>query len=641
MWPGHFFLLPGPVSEFESESEYGLVRIRRCIGTSPLNAEIDLFSSIKFVQVTSEAIVFHTENKTAIFHKPFLLLKPSFWDEEFRPPQTAQFRLYRAPRICDDVDVTIEFMSDDDAAAFRANLCKACPPDSREFHLPTKVYTLQQNSREAHILRRDDPVVTIINETLTALAFTAAGRVLIPLLNWTVSVNPRSVAVQTEVIHLWLQGQHPPLVVIAQADRNLSTAGLIFRDDLESPPLSPLHRLPVQPVDGSLKHLPCPPDGTVWAKQIISDYGVHCRQRDTPGPPIIVLSTELIDWYRAAFAAHTLSADANTVASLEAATASLKLTIVHEVAHVWVTQNQIEDSAARGEVTGADECKYDVAEDDRRPGFIEPGNLIETVWLGGPHSLVLDNGGWLRLVVLKTMASADTSDTDGLPSPVANIEAQLSPTQVAAPLSDLTVDADDSDSDSSASFKSVSSEPQHSPNTPFDPHSSTSPTSTIIPSLRSPSTIDGTSIRNSEDLDATNSPLPTGTQPPGSSSRATCSTTTQRSQTSVISLSDAVSEQQLEQDRLQTVVMCSSSDLKLLCAPGLPRFPDGIVGDSKNLVLFKSAGSSKVKSASPNAAPAQPPRTPRPRQPLFQGKVATLVLDKEKHPKLWPSVLKG
>lgn len=50
------------------------------------------------------------------------------------------------------------------------------------------------------------------------------------------------------------------------------------------------------------------------------------------------------------------------------------------------------DSPRRKDVIGAEDSKYDAAEDEKKAGVIEAGNLVETAWLGGPHRLALDNG---------------------------------------------------------------------------------------------------------------------------------------------------------------------------------------------------------------------------------------------------------
>ncbi|KAJ7044913.1 hypothetical protein C8F04DRAFT_518585 [Mycena alexandri] len=232
-----------------------------------------------------------------------------------------------------------------------------------------------------------------------ALACTDVAEVLGPVLDWSVTHTPIQTSRIILEVQAWLRSSLPPLVVIAPSEDGSETfPEITFRDDLEGY-LNTFQSLPQKPA---------------WP------MNVHRRDRGLNAVPMIILSTELVGWLLATIDATDDQVDA-AIRSRHAATASIKTTVVHELSHLWVMEKHLGDSPRRKDVIGAEGSKYDAAEDEKKAGVIEAGNLVETAWLGGPHKLALDNDGWLRFVVYETTStSSATSASSARPSSVAS-----------------------------------------------------------------------------------------------------------------------------------------------------------------------------------------------------------------------------
>ncbi|KAF7328726.1 hypothetical protein MVEN_02501200 [Mycena venus] len=565
-----------------------------------------VMARVSFAQITKTGVTFFDSAKEAIFSKGFAYLDVAFWalaDDKSMVSRSIFFR--SSPRIWDDIGFSAILDTEagpiklvmcnpvnssnltTDAEAFLAELREASPPHSRKYIFPTKTYIL--DGRHAKLLPPENTLSTIITDTLTALACTDVAEVLGPVWDWSVAHTPIQISKIVAEVQKWLRTSLPPLVVVADsAEGSNLFPEFTFRDDLEGR-LDTVHArsLPQRPV-WPLEQVNLSPS-EMWVLPAISNYGVPRRKREANAVPVIMISTELVGWLLAAIdeTGHNSQADA-AIRSLRAATASIKMTFVHELAHVWVTQKHQGDSPLRRDVVGANVPKYDAAEDERSVGVIEAGNLVETAWLGGPHKLALDNNGWLQFVVCeaKTSASPSTSMTSNSSSDTSSENIQGG-----SFLNRLVRSSDSNSGDMESDFSTDSEEHEAVSTSPSSSPSSSSP-------LGSPIQL-------------------------------------QRTYGNHVLFHDPEIAAVEGQDRIQYVRVCNDEVLKSLWAPGLPRL-SGCIGDLSPLIRAK--GFRHLHTPSPSPQPASPPTQRQRPDNLFVGKVVPLYPITDDLPPRWPSV---
>ncbi|KAF8208165.1 hypothetical protein K438DRAFT_317006 [Mycena galopus ATCC 62051] len=130
--------------------------------------------------------------------------------------------------------------------------------------------------------------------------------------------------------------------------------------------------------------------------------------------PFLALSHQLVEHFAAAYAAWVDAAPTEKTEArhpFDAATASVKTTLIHELTHIWVSTTS-GSSPPRQMVQGAEDPSFDCTEDPLHPGQIEAGLLIERCWLGAPHELTINREGWLAFALLET---ASETLADSLP----------------------------------------------------------------------------------------------------------------------------------------------------------------------------------------------------------------------------------
>ncbi|KAF7318172.1 hypothetical protein HMN09_00325400 [Mycena chlorophos] len=337
-------------------------------------------------------------------------------------------------RIHDDISVRItEFPAGN--YEYSAAL-KQFWPAGIEGELPTKTYIASSESTDSCEVRLLDPrhqISLLYNRTLSLLAFTNACDMLSPVLAFNVEIldSPLIQNIFRPAAQKHLRERLPPRIIIVPAthhDSNFALTDFVFRDDVRGTLNTadfPIRSLPIHPVpDTSVaKAL-----GRPCVAQLVSFYGLHGQRRDRRDQSILI-SFDAIQWMLAAQAAaircqavhegSTSSDDSQSTnsdqfassselqsshlervdLSLLSATASEVLTVVHEMAHVFVTYqpSAVGDSPPRRDVVGAQGPEYRQAEDEQRSDHIEPGKLVETFWYGGLPKLVVDSEGWLRL----------------------------------------------------------------------------------------------------------------------------------------------------------------------------------------------------------------------------------------------------
>ncbi|KAF8213806.1 hypothetical protein K438DRAFT_1957150 [Mycena galopus ATCC 62051] len=537
-----------------------------------------VLACIASAQVTQTGVAFCDSEKKSIFNKRFELLDDAFWEltqDKSLDPRSIIFR--SSPRIWNDIGFTATLESEADAESFLVKLREASPPNSRKYTFPTKTYIL--DGQLAKLLPLNNTLSAIITDTLTALACTDIAAVLGPVLDWSVAHTPIQTSRLVADVQNWLRTSLPPLVVVGEStDGSNLFPQITYQDDIEGQlDVIDVLNLPQRPV-WPLTHVDISPSDSMWLLPAVSNYGIHRREREATTVPVIFISTELVGWLLAAIraTAHKSSADAAAIRSLRAATASIQVTLVHELAHVWVTQKHQGDSPLRQSVIGADVPKYDAAEDEQSAGLIEAGNLVETAWFGGPHRLALDNDGWLRFVVTE----AQTSTT---PSTSAVGSSSDTSSESGSFLNRLVRSHSNSD-DTESDFSTDSEE-----------HPSSSPSPSSSSSLGSPIQLQqsyGNPIFHDLEIAAVE-----------------------------------------EQDRIQYVRVCTDEALKGLWVPG-PRLSNGI-GDLGPLIRAK--GYRHLHAPKPTPRPVSP-STQRPGNLFIGKKVPLYPMTAGMRPR-WPSVL--
>ncbi|KAJ6553494.1 hypothetical protein DFH09DRAFT_1318884 [Mycena vulgaris] len=391
--------------------------------------EDNLKKQIGRVSVTSLAIVFlDKQTKQPVISKRLTFLPESA--TVFHG--TKLVSLYKRPNIHDDFSIDITFRSKQAARDF----CTTIEQNRKPATLGTKIYTLASTSPEtepdgciptANILKGFPAIEQAITGVLTGLAYSESADILGPLVRWDarkIGITPQERTHRIATIQNHYQASPPPLILVLGGGASFSDSPLpeaIIWDDSNPTEFLSNRFLPLPPTwpgPGG------PPNS--WVTFPILNYGIHARDDDKSRPKYIALSYDLVDHFAAADSAskqHYKTAEDLKAAklSLDAATASLKSTLIHELAHLWVTETDGE-SPARARVTGVQDSAYDVAEDSQRPGFIESGLLVETVWLGRPQELACDQLGWLKLAVREDPEEQDFSWTPSAnPSPGSDI----------------------------------------------------------------------------------------------------------------------------------------------------------------------------------------------------------------------------
>jgi hypothetical protein len=190
-----------------------------------------------------------------------------------------------------------------------------------------------------------------VNSVFTALAYSESAEVLAPVINW--STLPRTATERNSIIQeiqTRFREKLPPPILILNGAASLSRSPLpdfIFWDDNAPTPFQRSSHLPSPP---SWRGSQPPPP--TWLDLPIGNYGIHTRntdQTESSAPRYIALSYELVDMFAAACSAcdrQNMSLEDRAAArqSLEAATASIKATVIHEIAHLWVSEQVLYDS---------------------------------------------------------------------------------------------------------------------------------------------------------------------------------------------------------------------------------------------------------------------------------------------------------
>ncbi|KAJ7201325.1 hypothetical protein GGX14DRAFT_571441 [Mycena pura] len=522
----------------------------------------------------------------------------------------------KSRRTWDDIDVRVVFETFKNAEAFRNRIFQISAPDTREYHLCTKTYVL--DGHIAKLLPGSHAISQLVDTTLTSLAFTDTAEILAPVYDWAVSHTPAVLKVAKNAVHDWLQKRRPPLVIIAH--EGVDALDLFdVHDDLEGsidPDTLPiLPRIPTWPLNQANQ----PSDNKPWLSQIISNYGVHGRHRNSDQPPTIILSLELVRWYLAAQQATFAGSGRGATMSLHAAAGSLKMMLVHELSHLYVTDNHApHDSPSRDEVAGADAPKFVIAEGEEQKGIIEAGNLVETAWLGGPHKLVLDNHGWLAFVIEKYTPASSSAVVDAL-DPLSDEDLDEVGGSLFQNLAHHSSESDDGSASSSASSGRGSS-------ALISGHLSEE---SEVSSDSAPSSASSRCSSSPPNSDLLGSPIQL--------------TQGQRRTAPAPIFSDEALAAVEEQDRLQAVIVCTEETLTSLWAPGLPRLHDGITGYTSPLVRNKRRAPTRP---SPSPSLGQP--TPRASGSTLFGWRSLLhnlsstdtapLVKAEGLPKKWPSV---
>ncbi|KAJ7786628.1 hypothetical protein B0H16DRAFT_1756216 [Mycena metata] len=350
------------------------------------NKKTDL-SSVTTVHVQENGVIFCDLEGLPLFQKSFRFLSKSFWefDDDMSPEDTLRFPV--VPRVLGDIAVRVTFQSPACRDTLVEKLQQYCPPDKRDLAIATTIHILECGV--AKRLPNHDHLHEIIDSTLTELAFSPASSILAPIYDWKVTHDDLELhRIRTQVKDFFLSNP-PPIVVLVESNESLPRTEINVSNAMAPLPFCAalLPHTPTWPLTT------IPPPRDEWLQSILNNYGVHQRHRDgNPNSKTIFLSMELYRWYIAALTAAQNSPSPEATHSLLAATASIKATVIHETGHFWVAHEPTGDSPAHASAKDADIAQFDVAEnDDMEPDMIEAGNLIDTVWLGGPHRLVISS----------------------------------------------------------------------------------------------------------------------------------------------------------------------------------------------------------------------------------------------------------
>ncbi|KAF7376625.1 hypothetical protein MSAN_00079300 [Mycena sanguinolenta] len=292
--------------------------------------------------------------------------------------------------------------SSDDA--FNSSNSSSNPSNSPSDSYHSRASSFSDGVTPARLLRFH-ALHEVVNEVLTAFAYGDGGQIFGPIITWDASLENIDRDRIVRSVQKEFQQEPPPLVLILDGRASHVQSpipDLIMWDDEKTVALTPLISLPSPPTwEGAS---PAPQS---WVGNPFENYGIHERKSmDGPdhNPRFIALSHELVDYFAAAHAALIDATPANKLAaenSVTAATASVKATVVHELAHLWVSKWR-RHSPSRKNVQGVEDASFDCTEDPLCPGQIEAGLFVERCWLGAPHELTLNRDGWLSFALLES-----------------------------------------------------------------------------------------------------------------------------------------------------------------------------------------------------------------------------------------------
>ncbi|KAJ7508576.1 hypothetical protein B0H11DRAFT_1965717 [Mycena galericulata] len=323
------------------------------------------------------------------------------------------------PNVVNDLELDIHFQSRKYAEQFTAMVAEnqARQPPSLE----TTVYILQPTSnalrpaaepsslsdqpevRVAHLFKGSPLLHECIDSVFTALAYTDSADILGPVVEWDIrkDIPSQQRSHRINQVQSRFKNEPPPPILIldgAASQTSSPLPSIMLWDNTKSSPFVTNRHLPSPPTWPGPDSAP-----NDWLNFSVKNYGVHTRNVDTTRPRYIALSHELVDHFHAACEAYedeNKNEEEQLAAreSLDAAIGSLKGTVVHELAHLWVTET-IGESPPRDQVKGAGHPFYDIIEDQHNSGNVEAGCLVETAWLGRWPELAFDQSGWLKLAI--------------------------------------------------------------------------------------------------------------------------------------------------------------------------------------------------------------------------------------------------
>ncbi|KAF8208145.1 hypothetical protein K438DRAFT_316350 [Mycena galopus ATCC 62051] len=400
----------------------------KCTCRWPDSERLDLESNVCTVSVLKDGIVLSNAKCRPLLMKRYIFMDNNrrfttqYWGGE--SAESAIVTLPRRMNVIDDYDIDIKFKSVAEFHIFSAAVA-SCPSPNPQ--LGTNIYVLSSESsdedssndsassndestdsgsnhapysRTAKLLQ-PHPLHIVINEVLTSLAYGDGGQLLGPVISWDASSkgNPKK---SITMIQDRFQGRTPPLILILDGGASFTQSPIpdsILWDDEQTMALTPLKILPSQPTWGG--ESPAPVN---WVSAPVQNYGLHERKDAEPNFSFLALSHDLVDYFAAAYAACVEAGSPDERAakrSFEAATASIKTTLIHELTHLWVS-SVCDSSPPRQRVHGAEDSSFDCTEDPLDPGQIEAGLLVQRCWLGAPHELTLNQEGWLAFALLET-----------------------------------------------------------------------------------------------------------------------------------------------------------------------------------------------------------------------------------------------
>ncbi|KAJ7197680.1 hypothetical protein C8J57DRAFT_1487677 [Mycena rebaudengoi] len=373
-------------------------------------------TALKTIWLNTDAIILVAHNKTFKNGKPTTQNVPFIYKQlahladdypQVHGVKGTLVSLGKRANVLDDLAIDVTFVHHSVAAKFVATI-----KSSREKikpRLTTCIYMMTSVEKKKKNKTDDPPTIEhvarllhcpslqgAVTSVLTALAYSESAQVLAPVTAWNVRPDPLRLRTKTEndVVQQRFQHFPPPLILVLDGAESMSTTGSpipdIFSWDKESDALTttPLIHLPRPP------HWPGPDDAPLnWVHLPVSNYGIHQRETDTENLRFIALSHDLVQHFLAA--GEVCEDPTNGQASMAAATAALKATIVHEIAHLYVTETS-KHSPPRAAVEGAHDHAYDYAETN---GIVEAGKLVEIAWLGRTFDLAIQQDGWLALAM--------------------------------------------------------------------------------------------------------------------------------------------------------------------------------------------------------------------------------------------------
>ncbi|KAJ7576835.1 hypothetical protein C8J56DRAFT_1061555 [Mycena floridula] len=220
--------------------------------------------------------------------------------------------------------------------------------------------------------------LTSISDCLTSLAYGDGVQILAPIAasRWNFEVEPKSASV-------------PPIIVIANYDNKVSTGSF----DLIDEPIAIPSRVGALSRSATGQNNPLKPAPPVM-NDAIRDYGHHIRHRSHEELRRLYLSLDLVEQFL--ISADSTSSNTDGMVSLEAVTAALKLTFVHELAHYVVSLKHPEDgSPMRQDTRGASRPEFNNCTTVN--GRLESGLVTEKLWTGHSYGLARNSNSQLVL----------------------------------------------------------------------------------------------------------------------------------------------------------------------------------------------------------------------------------------------------